>query len=194
MTLDPHFGFDQGFETFCTTMFKLTGENVGEMLGWIGERQHRPFFLFWHTFEAHAPYLGTAFLSEVLPEREAEMLREAVRRYATRFERKAVGPAWFPMMLKRRRAYTRDVTEALNVGSIAEADRWPGLLVEDLRRRGLYDRALIVVTSDHGEEFGDRSPESFYDATGQACTGRWCACPSSSSFPDRTGAARGSRR
>jgi len=38
--------------------------------------------------------------------------------------------------------------------------------VEDLRRRGLYDRALIVVTSDHGEEFGDRSPESFYDAHG----------------------------
>ncbi|MCG6922208.1 MAG: sulfatase [Acidobacteriota bacterium] len=166
LTIDPHFGFDQGFETFRTTMFKLTDENVGEMRDWIGERQHRPFFLFWHTFEAHAPYLGTAFLSEVLPEREAERLREAVGRYAARFERKAVGPAWFPKMLKRRRAYTRDVTEALYVGSIADADRWLGILVEDLRGRGLYDRALIVVTSDHGEEFGDRSPEIFYDAHG----------------------------
>ena len=166
MTLDPHFGFDQGFETFRTTMFKLADQNVGEMREWIEERQNRPFFLFWHTFEAHAPYLGTAFLSEVLPEEEAQMLRGAVDRYAARLERKVIGPAWFPEMLKRRRAYTRDVTEALYVGSIAEADRWLGLLVEDLRRRGLYERALLVVTSDHGEEFGDRSPEVFYDAHG----------------------------
>jgi arylsulfatase A-like enzyme len=166
LTLDPQFGFDQGFETFRTTMFKLAEENVGEMRLWIGERQHRPFFLFWHTFEAHAPYLGTAFLSEVLPEREAELLGAAVGRYAARFARKAVGPAWFPKMLKRRRAYTRDVTEALYVGSIARADRWLGLVMGDLRQRGLYDRALIVVTSDHGEEFGDRSPGIFYDAHG----------------------------
>jgi arylsulfatase A-like enzyme len=29
-----------------------------------------------------------------------------------------------------------------------------GALVADLRRRGIYDRALIVVTADHGEGFG----------------------------------------
>ncbi len=166
MTLDPHFGFDQGFETFRTTMFKLGDENVGEMREWIGERQEQPFFLFWHTFEAHAPYLGTAFLGEVLPGEQAKTLRKAVDRYAARLAEKAIGPAWFPEMLKRRRAYTRDVAEALYVGSIAEADRWLGVLVADLQRRGLYDRALIIVTSDHGEEFGDRSPEIFYDAHG----------------------------
>jgi len=165
-TLDPRIGFDQGFGKYDTSMVKLDRAKVDRVLGWIDAHDEGPFFLFWHTFEAHAPYLGTAFLSEVLPEREAERLREAVGRYAARFERKAVGPAWFPKMLKRRRAYTRDVTEALYVGSIADADRWLGILVEDLRGRGLYDRALIVVTSDHGEEFGDRSPEIFYDAHG----------------------------
>jgi arylsulfatase A-like enzyme len=34
-------------------------------------------------------------------------------------------------------------------------DRRLGELVEDLERRGLYDDLLIVLTSDHGEEFLD---------------------------------------
>ena len=39
-----------------------------------------------------------------------------------------------------------------------EVRHWDGLLGEHLawmKKSGLYDRALIIVTSDHGEEFGD---------------------------------------
>jgi arylsulfatase A-like enzyme len=44
---------------------------------------------------------------------------------------------------------------ALYDGEITFWDRHFGELLEDLRRRGLYDRATIIVTSDHGEEFGE---------------------------------------
>ena len=40
-------------------------------------------------------------------------------------------------------------------GEITYWDEHFGALVADLRRRGLYDDTLIIVTSDHGEEFGD---------------------------------------
>ena len=40
-------------------------------------------------------------------------------------------------------------------GEIAAADALVGELVVELRRRGLYDRALMIVTSDHGEGLGD---------------------------------------
>lgn len=40
-------------------------------------------------------------------------------------------------------------------GEIAYADEITGRFLEDLRARGLYDRALIVVMSDHGEGLGD---------------------------------------
>ena len=40
-------------------------------------------------------------------------------------------------------------------GEIAYADSILGTLVEDLKRRGLWDEALVVVLSDHGEGLGD---------------------------------------
>ncbi|HEX3127878.1 MAG TPA: sulfatase-like hydrolase/transferase [Thermoanaerobaculia bacterium] len=40
-------------------------------------------------------------------------------------------------------------------GEIATADRIVGDLLADLKRLGLYDKALIVLVSDHGEGLGD---------------------------------------
>lgn len=40
-------------------------------------------------------------------------------------------------------------------GAIAKADAIAGKLIASLKARGLYDRALIVLLSDHGEGLGD---------------------------------------
>ena len=44
-------------------------------------------------------------------------------------------------------------------GEIAFADSIVGTLVADLRRRDLYDGALVVVLSDHGEGLGDHGEQ-----------------------------------
>jgi choline-sulfatase len=44
-------------------------------------------------------------------------------------------------------------------GEIATADAVVGDLLDDLRRTGVYDRAVIVVTSDHGEGLGDHGED-----------------------------------
>ena len=69
VTLDPRIGFDQGFERYDTSMKKLGPASVGTLLEWIEGHGSQPFFLFWHTFEVHAPYLDTTFLGDVLPPR-----------------------------------------------------------------------------------------------------------------------------
>jgi arylsulfatase A-like enzyme len=38
-------------------------------------------------------------------------------------------------------------------GEIAYLDAQVGRLIDDLKKRGLYDKTLIVLTADHGEEF-----------------------------------------
>jgi arylsulfatase A-like enzyme/tetratricopeptide (TPR) repeat protein len=40
-------------------------------------------------------------------------------------------------------------------GEIAYTDVWVGRVIEDLRRRGLLERTLVVITGDHGEAFGE---------------------------------------
>ncbi|MDQ3031332.1 MAG: sulfatase-like hydrolase/transferase [Myxococcota bacterium] len=48
-----------------------------------------------------------------------------------------------------------DALRALYDGEITYWDEHFGRLIADLRARGLYDDMTIVVTSDHGEEFGE---------------------------------------
>ncbi len=166
MSLDPRLGFDRGFEVYYTSMFKMQESSYAPMEAWIDGHGGRPFFLFWHTYEVHAPYLGTAFLDEVVPaERVADVIAK-IEHYEGRLLNGIVGPAFFLRVLKELDIYRRDVSEALYCGAIARADAWVGRLVARLKRDGIYDRALIVITSDHGEQFGEDSPEVFYDAHG----------------------------
>jgi Flp pilus assembly protein TadD len=44
-------------------------------------------------------------------------------------------------------------------GEIASADAIVGSFIDSLKRRGLYDGAIIVVTSDHGEGLGDHGEQ-----------------------------------
>jgi arylsulfatase A-like enzyme len=165
-TLDPEFGYGQGFSLYRTNMLKLHADAVGEMEQWVAGHASDPFFLFWHTFECHAPYLGTRFLQEVLPSEQAATVGEAVERYAERLHHGEVQVGRFRSILVHRNVFELDVLEALYVGAVADTDDWVGVFVGKLRELGLYDRSLIIFTSDHGEEFADRSPDAFYNAHG----------------------------
>ena len=96
----------------------------------------RPFFAFLNLFDAHAPYLppapfDTAF-AQPLP-RENPM----------HFDR----PGWEwtePRVRAEQNAYD---------GAIAYIDQQLGLLFNELDRRGRLANTLVIVTSDHGEEF-----------------------------------------
>jgi len=170
--LDPKIGFDQGFASYDTSMYKLQRENTQRMFDWLAANRGSQFFLFWHHFEVHAPYLNADFVGDhVRGDAAAEIARE-VRRIkempiasiwpggASRQRKQQV------QILRAHDAFNRDVCESLYVGGVLEADRWMGKLVALLRDLGIYDRTLIVFTSDHGEEFGDHNPKIFYNTHG----------------------------
>jgi arylsulfatase A-like enzyme len=151
--LDPKLGFGQGFEEYRTSMYKLYEPNMAEMLGWLESHRNERFFLFWHHFEVHAPYLQTDFVSDVPLDRiwpggpEMQTTRQKD-------------------FLQQNGLFTRDVCDALYTSGVLSADRWLGRLVSVLRDTGLYDNTMIVVTSDHGEELAERQPDDFYDVHG----------------------------
>jgi len=103
-----------------------------QFLDWLRHRKDRPFFAFLNYFDAHVPYWP--------PEP-----------FRTRF-----GPPGRPL------AWPRENTpEALQPwvnaydGSIAYVDRELGVIFDTLASRRLLDRTLVIVTSDHGEMFGE---------------------------------------
>jgi arylsulfatase A-like enzyme len=103
------------------------------LLRWMDRRAKRPFFAFLNYFDAHAPYFPPEpFWSRVLP-------GEPRRPQAV-----TLGPWSMPAVILGRRAYR---------GAIGYLDEQIGALFDSLRVRGLMEETLVIIASDHGEEF-----------------------------------------
>lgn len=150
------FGHARGFNVFEEGGFKLSDGVLARLTGWLDQDRERPFFLFFHTYEVHSPYLRTELAHGVLTEAQIAALDGL---------RPGEGPG-DPVrpLLQRLGAFDVRVTSALYDSGIRYTDRHLGRLFDELRRRDLYDDTLIVVASDHGEEFGEHDPARIYDA------------------------------
>jgi len=183
ITLHPSIGFDQGFEHYLSTMYKLHERGMQEMLDWVADADPRPFFLFWHTFEVHAPYLHPDFLPDSLSDLATDVLTLGAQR-VDGTERHLAAREILLRLLARHRALLPWVCSTLYDGGVSSADAWVGRLVASLRERNLYDSTLIVLTSDHGEEFADHNPEYFYDKHGHSAYEEMIRVPLIVKLPD----------
>ena len=116
---------------------------------WIAEGPGRPFFWFVNLVECHSPYLPPKPFAELGPLERVKAADEASR-YLTQggFWRACVtGDVPPEPALERMRAGYR--------GAIRYMDEWLGRLLERLDTAGLLDETLVIVSSDHGENFGE---------------------------------------
>jgi arylsulfatase A-like enzyme len=108
---------------------------VGEFLDWQGQEDERPFFAFLNVFDAHEPYAPDAPYDLQFALREPPTRRLEVGRRHSQEELQGL-----------RDAYD---------GAIASLDAQLGRMLDELQRRGVLENTIVVVTSDHGEEFGE---------------------------------------
>jgi arylsulfatase A-like enzyme len=117
---------------------------TGSFLDWLGRRRlDRPFFAFLNYFDAHEPYLPPA-------------------RFVGRF---GIGPKVrrdFEFLLDyfavdKGKSPARDIRMARDCyeDCIAYLDEQLGRLLGDLERQGLLANTDVMITSDHGEAFGN---------------------------------------
>ncbi len=147
--VDPSFGFGYGFERYDVDDWIRDPEALAARLS--GARA-RPFFAFLHTYEPHDPYTDDRFAGPALskfasPGFSLHRYNALDHQHVTAAEKRYV--------------------EALYDGDIAFTDGQVGKLLAALTSGGRSDDTLIVVTSDHGEQFwehGDwRHGTTLYD-------------------------------
>jgi arylsulfatase A-like enzyme len=118
--------------------------------GWIDDIDPgTPFFWFVNLIECHSPYLPPRPYSDLSPVGRLQAGFEARRHLTLESIWKACvsdfdvpGPA-----LERMRH--------LYGASIRYMDDWLGRILEALAERGALDDTIVLVTSDHGENFGE---------------------------------------
>ncbi|MBW2274270.1 MAG: sulfatase [Deltaproteobacteria bacterium] len=140
--LEPGFGFARGFDVYETHVFSPAGEVNRIALARVEELRRRPFLLYVHYMDVHAPYrFREASLKDRplrLPGRGAvpdELLEHAYRKEGLQ------GAGVHERVIRLYDAGIRAVDSAI-------AD-----LLRELGSQGALDNAIVAVTSDHGEAF-----------------------------------------
>jgi arylsulfatase A-like enzyme len=109
--------------------------------------QHHKFFLFLNYMDAHGPYLPPGRFATLYPGRSRQM---NARHYPTMERRVLSGKRPLSDIERRHLISQYD-------GGIAYMDWCLGTFLDQLKQRGLYDNTLLIITSDHGEAFGERA-------------------------------------
>jgi arylsulfatase A-like enzyme len=115
----------------------------GQFLDWLDDRGERPFFAMLNFYDAHGPYLPPApFDRKFSPAgRDADL--SPLHRYLSRPRRTLL-----PEAVVQREIDQYD-------GALAFLDQELGKLMDALGSRGLLENTIVLLTSDHGEEFGE---------------------------------------
>jgi arylsulfatase A-like enzyme len=134
------FGFGRGFDQYREERVGLAQTNPA-IEHWLDTHQAERWFLFVHTYDVHTPYGGSEVARRALDVRGWRGSQKIVAQDLEGLERAATPPADLA-----------DVVALYDAG-IRHADEMLGDLLALLERRGLLASSLVVITSDHGEEF-----------------------------------------
>lgn len=155
------FGFNRGFDIYCEvdplgdrffeglapTANRLGDGSAGSFsmaLDWIRAERDRPFFLFLHTFMVH-DFLPPAEWVELFNAGCQSKLRPGLEAKEAKNE----------ALLENSALSETDLTYFINMydATIRATDQMMGELFAHLQELGLEKRTVVVITSDHGEEF-----------------------------------------
>jgi arylsulfatase A-like enzyme len=153
--LSPEYGLDRGFESYEGTpgwKQRPADSVTREALKWIDAHRDEPFFTFVHYFDPHVPYSPPAPYDTLFDPSYKGRVGKGFDRDTYALARQALSLSGDP----RAEADWRHLG-ALYDGEIAFTDEAVGQLLQGLANRGLRQNTLVVLLSDHGEEFFDHS-------------------------------------
>ncbi len=149
--LAAHYGYSRGMDVYrdlsseyghrAEARSAIVSKELTELaVDWLEDNKDEPFFMFVHNFDAHYDYTppppyDTMFDDDYEGEMDGNHF----------IERKDVNAN----MDKR----DLDHILALYDGEIRYADDHIGILLDQLRELGLHDDTIVLIVSDHGDEF-----------------------------------------
>jgi len=149
------YGFNRGFDYHIEEIKQLDDKSLDLLIKVIEDSPKAPMFLFFHTYEIHDYYLEKPFHSQYVKgnfKRDEARLIDHITLQAKdiwndpRYE------------IIRGKIMPPDGVEYivdLYDSAIFYSDSLIGKFFGKLKDMGIYDESWIIITSDHGEGFGD---------------------------------------
>lgn len=158
-----HFGFDRGFDHYERISFGLTyAERINarffDLLDRVDAGDQRPLFAFLHYIDAHSDYdkAGSNALPYYAPPEELAALGLSAGSTDFCDDDGNCGTHFLTAANNSGRpidqALIERIAELYLVG-VGVLDHHIGALLSGLEERGLLEDSVVIITSDHGEEF-----------------------------------------
>jgi arylsulfatase A-like enzyme len=148
--LSARYGLDRGFQDFryveeSVDRVEPQSEIIDQAIDWIRKAADRPFFLFVHSYDVHSDYRSK-------PEYE----RQFVGTYQG-----PVDGSTAQLIAARQGKLTLGARDAAHLvdlydAGIRQMDEELSRLLSLLRSERRLEQTLLIITSDHGEEFLER--------------------------------------
>ena len=158
-------GFDRGFDRYSDDLGDIDPWKMNEIRAWFRRNSDEPCFLFIHTYQIHDPYLppppyNLIFASDyegwIIGDKKSLEEITGGAAFEDLYHAFWRTPDLNPDPASVRPDDLRQLV-ALYDGGIRYTDDVLHGFFEDLRQDGLLDDTLVVIFSDHGEEFLEHS-------------------------------------
>ncbi|MCK5256793.1 MAG: sulfatase, partial [Deltaproteobacteria bacterium] len=145
--MNAEFGFNQGFDIYNDNKRRGIARILPKVKRWLDKNKSNPFFLFIHCYDIHQPYDP--------PPPYNSIFHDFPYTGHLTPNGKTLLAAW----MNRLKVNDEDLRHfiALYDGGIRYTDKKIGEFLSYLRESGLEDQSLIIITSDHGEEFKEHN-------------------------------------
>jgi choline-sulfatase len=144
--LSTKFNQQQGFDFYKNNISGGGGKIVSTFLEWVDEAPEKPFFAYLHFLDIHWPYCP--------PKRVHWRFDPPPSAMNVCGNAKALRAGLADGSIVATEADRRALDARYSEKLLSLDDRM-GDLFRELRKRGLWDDTLLVVTADHGQEFGE---------------------------------------
>jgi len=156
--ISSDYGFSQGFDIYEEIKEKNNNfeHNVKNATTWLQKNKNKKFFLFLHTFQVHLGYfLDHNYTYEFTKDYKGNLTEHTYINYINSVNANKI---------KANKEDT-DYVISLYDSEIKSVDEAFNNLILFLKENNLYDNTIIIFTSDHGEEFGERHMIAYHSHT-----------------------------
>ena len=159
--LHSDFGFSRGFDIYSSYPtndyeHERFADRVAGALQWLNEKPRAQSFVFLHSYDIHSPYAPDPKHLSIFSEHYSGPVPAIV---TARFLHK--------INIGRQRINAADRQRIIDSydAEIRGVDEAFARFIAELKRLGIYDKSIIIVTSDHGEEFGEHGKIGWHSHT-----------------------------
>ncbi|OGH37627.1 MAG: hypothetical protein A2905_06600 [Candidatus Levybacteria bacterium RIFCSPLOWO2_01_FULL_36_10] len=149
---NPKLGSSRGFDYFFST-----NQRASEALNYLDsfKKNGKKFFMYFHPFSPHAPYLTSKEISDKFtnPNYKGKIISDPnyyLGKYSSFNQLEEL------FWSKVDKSNSEDIQHLIDLydAKIFLSDQLLGNFLKEIKKNGQLDNTIVILTSDHGEEFG----------------------------------------